>query len=945
MLVALIAPGAGPFIAHAAAPATDPAPAADTSARLPSAGSRLGTEDSKASRPLSVVTRADIERDGFRTFGDLLQTLVQNTTASLAGDLAVAGFTPDAQVANLRNLGPGYTLVLIDGRRPPKYPQPYDRDYNVTNLEAIPTSIIERVEVLAAGASAIHGPDAVAGVINIVTRRRLDGHEARAMFGATEHGGGESADLEYVTGRSGERWSSLVALQYSKTEPVFAHERAFLADSRNGPLGADVDPAQSLVAIRRSGPGRGLNAYYPGEAACARFGYTTLTTPTAGTYCGSYTHGGSASVLNREDAYSGHGAATFDLGGGTSLFGSASYYASRAGASSSTPSWGTSRDPFNRTRGDSQTSVYFDPQFGSLIRLRRVLNPFEIGGHEAAMTEFDESTWQVSGGIAGTLAGRFDWQGAFATSHYDYRAERPRLMAQAMHDYFLGPRLGFRNGFPVHRLDLSRWSTPLTPEQYRTLSTDAVTRGESSSSTVDFTVSGELYTLPAGAIAFAAVLESHRETTDYLSDPRAHPLRPLDAQTLYDQTFWGDTHGERTRHALGTELRLPVTARLDVHAAGRYELHDDTGATDGHFSHGLALAWRPLDALLLRASHGAGHRAPDLQQVFAQGTVSDATVFDEYACRSGTGLGQGVPATPRTPAQCNRAGDPTRYRTATTVAGNPLLEGEDATTSGVGFAWTPTDRLSLSADYWRIRLENVAWQPNAAYVLANEANCRLGTTVDGAVFAHAPDSTFCRSISGLVTRLPTASPSPDDQRIDRLNRGYINGARTDASGVDAALRYTLPSDRLGTFDLDLAYSVSIKHESQRFDTDPVVDERNLRTGDHPRSRARGSIQWRTGAWSTSVFGTRYGSAANRAGGDFVNAAGGFSPARLPPYMLYNLHVSRQLSPGLSASATVVNVLDHQYRHDNSATAFPFFDPFIGADPVGRRLFVTVRYRY
>jgi outer membrane receptor for ferrienterochelin and colicin len=73
-------------------------------------------------------------------------------------------------VVNLRNLGPGYTLTLVNGRRPAQYPQPYNRDNNVVNVRAIPTAVIERIEVLTGGASAIYGSDAIAGVVNIVTR-------------------------------------------------------------------------------------------------------------------------------------------------------------------------------------------------------------------------------------------------------------------------------------------------------------------------------------------------------------------------------------------------------------------------------------------------------------------------------------------------------------------------------------------------------------------------------------------------------------------------------------------------------------------------------------------------------------------------------------------------------------------------------------------------------
>jgi len=169
-----------------------------------------------------------------------LQTLTQNTTSSFTGDLAVTGFSPNAQVVNLRNLGPGYTLTLINGRRPAQYPQPYNRDNNVVNLRAIPSSIVERVEILTGGASAIYGSDAVAGVVNIVLREGYEGHFVTGRVGTTDEGGGDEYNIELGGGMTGDRWSATYALQYGNQDPVFASEREFLADLRPDELDADV---------------------------------------------------------------------------------------------------------------------------------------------------------------------------------------------------------------------------------------------------------------------------------------------------------------------------------------------------------------------------------------------------------------------------------------------------------------------------------------------------------------------------------------------------------------------------------------------------------------------------------------------------------------------------------------------------------------------------------
>ena len=351
-------------------------------------GSRIKRAEVEGPAPVTVITREDIDREGFQTVGDALQSLNQNTTASFTGDLATAGFTPNAQVVNLRNLGPGYTLTLINGRRPAQYPQPYNRDNNVVNVRAIPTGVIERIEVLTGGASAIYGSDAIAGVVNIVTRTNYDGHSVRGTVGTTAEGGGDSVNFEFTGGTTGDRWSTVYGLQYGYVEPVFADQREFLADSRNGPLGPNfTNPALSLVALRVSAHPSGPtnhNAYYPGQEACDAFGYTTRTTATRGLYCGSFTQVASRSISNKHEFYSAYGYGTFDVSDTTQLFAQATYYGADSTASNGTEFWGTSGDQFNRNANNAQTAAYFDPQFGHLVQLQRIFNPFELGGPEAA---------------------------------------------------------------------------------------------------------------------------------------------------------------------------------------------------------------------------------------------------------------------------------------------------------------------------------------------------------------------------------------------------------------------------------------------------------------------------------------------------------------------------------------------------------------------------------
>jgi iron complex outermembrane receptor protein len=929
VLVAIAAPGYAFADTQQAGNATD-------LDRVSVVGSRIKRAEVEGPAPVTVISRADIDREGFQTVGDMLQTLTQNTTSSFTGDLAVTGFTPNAQVVNLRNLGPGYTLTLVNGRRPAQYPQPYNRDNNVVNIKAIPSAIVERVEILTGGASAIYGSDAVAGVVNIVTRKNYDGNEIRMTTGTTEEGGGDSFKVEYTGGTTGDRWSALYALQYNANEPVFASQRDVLADTRNNPYGIAVNPGLSLAALSSGGLNgntRNHNVIFD-QAGCDALGHSTVTTAARGTYCGSYTSSASRSISNKNSAYSGYVSGTFDFTDTVQGFGSVSYYTTDAKASGGTEFWGTSGDKFTSSPTGTATNIYYDQQVGDLLQLQRVFMPSELGGNEAASTLYDEQTYDITLGVKGSIADRFDWEASVNYGKYEYEADRPRLLAKAVHDYFLGDLQGYRGNNPIYTLNQDRWNTPITPDIYRSFATRVKNVAESTSGTVNFNISGDLFELPAGPVGFAAVVEGTRQTSDLMSDYRTDQTRPLDDQTIYNLTSSGETHGERDRYAVGAEFRVPIFSNLSMNLAGRWDKYDDITAVDDAKTFGVGLEYRPFENLLLRGSYATSFRAPDMQLVYAQGAASYSTILDEYSCRSGTGLGQ-EPGTPgRTRAQCNTTNDITIYSGQSLIAGNPLLKEEEGKSWGVGFVWDIIDNMSLTVDYYKIHLEDASTQLSSTYLLQNEANCRLGTRPDGTAFEHAADSAFCQNLTSLVTRVDAPGTTMDG-RIQKLNTAYINAALQETSGIDASFKYRFSTDRIGNFGVDLGWSLMMTNKYQENDQDTLTDYRDVAGWDYSqRSRVRGSVNWSLSDWSATLFGTRIGSNWNYA-----------EDARLAPYMTYNLQVAKKFGDNLRAEFTVVNLTNNQFREDSTYTAYPYFNNYIGADPLGRRFNVSVAYRF
>ena len=325
-------------------------------------GSRIKRAEIETASPVQVISREELDREGHQSVSDMLQTLTQGTTGDFTGDYFVNGFTPNAQTINLRAIGPGYTLVLVNGRRLSQYPMPYNNSNNITNIRTIPTSIVERSEVLTGGASAIYGSDAVAGVVNLVTRKNYDGDQVRLTTGTTAEGGGDSVNFELTGGRTGDRWSAVYAFQYAYNEPIFASQREITADIRNNPYGLAVNPQLSLIAIDALGltVPRGQNALFD-PAACAALGYDVGQTASRGQFCGSYDQVAQRSLFNKQKFYSTYGYGTFDVTDNTQLFGSVSYYQNDAVASSGLTNWFTGADDYLKNPAGGTIGVGMRP--------------------------------------------------------------------------------------------------------------------------------------------------------------------------------------------------------------------------------------------------------------------------------------------------------------------------------------------------------------------------------------------------------------------------------------------------------------------------------------------------------------------------------------------------------------------------------------------------------
>jgi iron complex outermembrane receptor protein len=889
-------------------------------------GSRIKRTEIEGPSPVTVITSAQIEREGFNTVYDALNTLTQAGGAA-QNEIFQGGFTPNASVINLRGLGPGRTLLLINGRRAADYPLPYNGQSNFANFGNIPAAAVDRIELLAGGASAIYGSDAVAGVINVILKTNFEGDILKVRGSTTTRGGGDVGDVQWIGGKTGENWSVTYAAEYYNSEPLYAFQREFMDSSLDNPLPPDfvgIQPTGTMRVRRRTGSTAG-SYFAPPAGACEQLGdewvrwnYRSATATgvitNLGQACGSFKDVAYQTIRNGNSDLSGYIFGTYDFENDMQAWGSLQAWTSKAKYGAGTQFWG------GRTVG----ALWFDEGFNALVDAQRVFTPQEAGGVENLLAKNDEKSYDLAFGLRGTIADRFDWDVTLSRAEYRVKVDRPRLLSTAVNDWFLGPQLRTQvvGGvtYPVYRLNQSRYYSALTPEQFAALNTVVKTDAESFVNQGSFTIAGDLFELPAGPLAFAAVLEASQQEYTLTADPRILPDY-TGTDRPYNLTGTGGG-GDRDRYALGVEFSIPIFSMLKASVAGRYDKYDDITSVDDAKTWNAGLEFRPLDSLLFRASYSTSFRAPDMHYVFAERSGSFSAVFDTRRC-----LESG-----RTAAQCPTSDTTINYTSFGVRQGTTDLTEETGKSWTAGVVWDIMDGLSVSADYYHIELEDAVADITTAYILDGEAGCVTGLTRNRQPFTlGAPGSAFCNDMLSRVSRL-SAPGTPNDGQITEIRRGPINRAFLGTKGIDATLDYRLDTDRLGDFRLQLGYSHTLEQTTSQFKGDPILDYRDDLTNFDFRSRVRATATWQKNDWQAAVFALRYGSLPNWQ-----------ETGRIAPYIVYNMSVGKQVTEKLGVNFYVNNVFDKVHPRDDGYNTYPYF--WRAFSPIGREVALELEYKF
>jgi iron complex outermembrane receptor protein len=871
--------------ADAARAATTAAPASVvvTGSRIP----RAGLEGPSA---VTVISAADITRQGYKNVFDALNNQVQNSGFTQGADFGNT-FTPSANTISLRGLGPNHTLILLNGRRLADFPVAYDGTVNFTNLANIPSSIVERIEILSGGASAIYGSDAIAGVVNIILKKRFDGVDVNVKAGGTSRGGGSERRVQITGGRQFDRLSTVFSVELDDRSPIAAYQRDFM-DTRQG-------TPTNVLSRRDATVGRYLD---PG-AACANLGgafggSVTNYASKTGNYCASNKVSPTYwSVQTQNLSKNAFGSATYALDDDTTLFADVLVGHNDTQNNTRGPSW---------TSSSTNGSYFLNQDTGHYEAWTRYMSPEEMGGVARYNRHWQDDSVAASLGARGHVSGTsWKWEAGYSASWYESRSQTPRALAN-IDSFFLGPKLGTdANGIAIYAPDPARLARPLTASEFDSITGQANSDDESWTHTLSASANGEVLQLPAGPLQVAAVVEAGRQGFSNRPDARIN-------QGYFNLATTSDvTAGTRTRYAAGAEANIPVTSMLTATLAGRYDRYEFAQRSSGKFTYNGGLELRPRKDLLVRANYATSFRAPDMNYIYkARGTGYYAQTTDYYRCGA---AGQALSGCEY--ANVSPGADYVQI-------GSADLKPEQGKSYGAGIVWSPNAAFDASIDYWNIRIDDLVTNLDADQLLRDEAACRLGSKDIG--------SPTCVDALARITRFAANSPVRAGE-IKEIRVNPINAAQQESSGIDVSARYALRTPAYGTFTLRGNYSKTLTRRSRQFAGDVLKDDlHSLESSDWPDKLAA-SLAWDRGPVTATLFATRYGKIPNQAQTAYLGAS-----------TLFNTSVVYRITDRLTVSAIVNNVFDRIKRDDSAG--WPNYA--VGSySPAGRTGWVELNYHF
>jgi outer membrane receptor protein involved in Fe transport len=820
----------------AAAPAAEAAPKKSATEEIVVTGTRVRRKDLNTPAPVTVLSRDQISASGKVSLGEFLQALPEQGNSG--ANAQVNNGNDGSIYVSLRSLGVQRTLVLVNGRRM----VPGGTGANsAADLGTIPSAAIERIEVLKDGASAIYGSDAIAGVVNVILRKRFNGTEVGGYAGTSGHGDGNTYDVHAVTGTAGDKGSMLFSAAYQEQKPVHSGDRDFSKTTYNFDFGQGcyADPI-SGNCVDKSLSGSGNSTTWPhgrfsipGSACTKNTPAFLAAHPALASVCFQSKNKGGRFMQDPSKIASGpndpnaqnyvpydpnflyntnptnylitpsrrvqlFSTGDVNLGSEARAFFEASYV-NRTSAQSLAP-----MPLVNSTIPTQPVTISKDS----------IYNPFgvNITSWRKRTVEFGERFWKqdldtfrVVAGLDGSLgewagpAAGWAWDvdynhGRTAGTQFETGQLRMPNVANAVGPSMIDPASGKPiclrvAGDPTSvikgcvPMDVLHGVGGLSQSAKGYVSYDGTDFGTNQQDIWSVNLSGDLFKIAADRPAGLAIgADYRRESASFINNP-------INSGESSGNNQLSTNGGYNVKEAYA-ELVVPVLngmlgiEDLELQAAARY---NDFSTFGTNTTYKLGVRWSPIRDITARATYGTAFRAPNVAELY--GGAADDYPGVRDPCRAPTDptviarcIANGVPG--------GASGDASTQMLSRHISA-PDLGPETANTFTAGVVLQPqmVKNLSVTVDYYNVNVAQSINTRGAAFILDQ---CYTAAVSDKALCAL-----IIRDQAGFITQI----------NDPRLNAGNFH-----TTGIDFAVRYAQPTEDFGRFNLiiDGAYLNSFR---------------------------------------------------------------------------------------------------------------------------------------
>lgn len=921
---------------------TAPALAQQTLERVEITGSSIKRIDAQTALPVQILNKEEIARTGATSTEQLLQSIsAVSSQGAISGGTGAGNSTYGQSSISLRGLGEDRTLVLVNGRRLASFAGGNGAS---VNINAIPLAAIERVEILKDGASGVYGSDAIAGVVNFILTKDFRGIELAATVGQPTRSGGGKSQKAHIVGGFGDinqnRFNVTLSASFEKETALFAKDRSFaktgnilpfvsaaatgqgnIEGAYNPGPGTPYDPAQENVVGNTPGrqagfgnsPGTGFGNPLAATDNCGAINMYrdfTLTTHNA-PFC-TFDSAAFVGLLPKRDLSTLSGNATIKITDNIEAFGDLLYSKSdvtqvfqpsplRRSFMVTDAQFGLQGvDPallIRPTNPNYQIAADYlaameaanpGQGYGALIgqTLAVTARVFDFGPRTSKDTSKQS---RLSGGFRGTFA-KQDWEVALTQNEN-------KLSGTVPDGYF--SQVAFARAVNDPNSDYNPWSLTQSAAFNAALAannakyTGGTLDATSKSTTADGRLAGEIMSLPAGPLLYAAGLQHRKES--FLTVP-SPALETGDIAGLGGATPPVDR--ERKIVSAFGELNVPIIKNLEGNVAVRHDDYNDVGKSTNYKA---SLRFQPIPQVLVRGSIGTGFRAPTLIDLWQPQTLGTSEQFND-------------PATGQTDLQVNSL-----------TGGNPTLKPEKSKQHSIGLVLQPMQNLTVGVDYFNIRVEDIISLPSAQEVVSR---------------FRAGDPAF----AGLVTLT--------GNDIDFIQQTLLNVGSAKVRGVDleANFRQNIGPGRLdinmsGTYMIQFDQTSPGGQVSHKVGTmvdpngDPVLSTNAVQDGVVLRWKHYLSGTWTQGPWAFTLAQNFY--KGYRDGNDLDG-----NEHRVPDQAIYDAVLAYTGVKNLRLALGVKNLADkdppmfiptsNQFQAGYDITQY---------DPRGRFVYFTAAYKF